>query len=38
VYFTQRRAAVILLLCGGDKRRQWIDVERALALAKGWQE
>ena len=38
VYFTQRGAAVILLLCGGDKRRQWIDIERAVALAKRWQE
>jgi putative addiction module killer protein len=38
VYFTRRGAAVILLLCGADKRRQSIDIERAVAMAKDWQE
>jgi putative addiction module killer protein len=30
VYFTMRGRACVLLLCGGDKRRQSSDIERAL--------
>jgi len=29
VYFTQRDQALILLLCGGDKRTQASDIRRA---------
>lgn len=33
VYFVRRGADVLLLLCGGSKRTQGKDVERAKALA-----
>jgi putative addiction module killer protein len=36
VYFTQRGALVVLLLCGGDKGTQDRDIERAINLAKEW--
>jgi putative addiction module killer protein len=36
VYFTQRGALVVLLLCGGDKRTQDKDIERAISMAKEW--
>lgn len=38
VYFTQRGPIVIVILCGGDKRTQNADIERAVAIAKDWQE
>jgi putative addiction module killer protein len=38
VYFMQRGKAVIVLLCGGDKRTQSTDIRRAIAMAKDWQE
>ena len=34
VYFVQRGAVLIGLLCGGDKRSQARDIARAVALAK----
>ncbi len=34
VYFIRRGESVVLLLCGGDKRSQDRDIERALALAQ----
>jgi putative addiction module killer protein len=34
LYFTRRGAKVILLLCGGDKRTQAGDINRALKLVK----
>jgi putative addiction module killer protein len=34
VYFVQRGAVLIILLCGGDKRSQKRDIVRAKALAK----
>lgn len=34
VYFTVRGAAIILLLCGGDKSSQYADIKRALKLLK----
>ena len=34
VYFVQRGAALIILLAGGDKRRQDRDIEMALELAR----
>jgi putative addiction module killer protein len=33
VYFVGRGAAVVVLLCGGDKRSQDRDIKRALELA-----
>lgn len=32
LYFTRRGRAVILLLCGGDKRTQAADIKRALKM------
>src|SRR4051812_36012940 len=34
VYFIGRGDAVVVLLCGGDKRTQTRDIARALALAR----
>ena len=34
VYFTRVGATIVLLLCGGDKRSQNRDIERALAMAR----
>jgi putative addiction module killer protein len=34
VYFVGRGDAVVVLLCGGDKRSQHRDIARALELAK----
>lgn len=33
VYYTQRGAVLVILLCGGDKSTQRADIERAKALA-----
>jgi len=38
VYYTQRGAVVVVLLCGGDKRSQDADIERATEMAKTWKE
>jgi putative addiction module killer protein len=38
VYYTQRGAVVVVLLCGGDKRSQDADIERASEMAKTWKE
>ncbi len=35
VYFTHRGAAIVLLLCGGDKRTQPRDIDRARELMEG---
>jgi putative addiction module killer protein len=37
VYFKQRGATVVLLLCGGDKRSQLADIRRAIGLASDWE-
>lgn len=34
VYYEQRGTVLVMLLCGGDKRTQRRDIERARALAK----
>ena len=34
VYFARRGGTVVVLLCGGDKRRQDRDITRALELAR----
>jgi putative addiction module killer protein len=36
VYFTQRGARVLLLLCGGDKRSQQSDIVRAREISSEW--
>ncbi len=36
LYYTQRGKALVLLLCGGDKRTQDADIKRAFKLAKDW--
>lgn len=38
VYYVQRGALLILLLCGGDKSTQDSDIRRAKALAARWIE
>ncbi|WP_456717004.1 type II toxin-antitoxin system RelE/ParE family toxin [Bradyrhizobium sp. USDA 4353] len=34
VYYVHRGAEIVILLCGGDKRRQQQDIKRAHALAE----
>lgn len=34
VYFVRRGSMVVILLCGGDKRKQGRDIARALELAR----
>jgi len=34
VYYVHRGAAVVILLCGGDKRTQRRDIRRAHAMAR----
>jgi putative addiction module killer protein len=36
VYYAQRGAALILLLCGGDKSTQNADIKLAIASVKDW--
>ena len=38
VYYAQTGKTVLLLLCGGDKRRQNADVSTAVAYWKDWQD
>ena len=38
VYFLQRGSAVVVILCGGDKRSQAADVKRAIKIAADWKE
>lgn len=38
ICFTRRGNTVVVLLCGGDKRRQDADIDRAIDLAKLWKE
>lgn len=38
VYFMQRGAIVIVLLCGGDKSTQDADIRAAMTIAKDWKE
>ena len=37
VYYAQSGSRVILLLCGGDKRTQDADIERAVKYWRDWQ-
>ncbi|MDP3409301.1 type II toxin-antitoxin system RelE/ParE family toxin [Bosea sp. (in: a-proteobacteria)] len=34
LYFVQRGAELVILLCGGDKRRQAADIAKAKRMAK----
>ncbi|PYB77121.1 type II toxin-antitoxin system RelE/ParE family toxin [Rhizobium wuzhouense] len=38
IYFTQRGAEIIVLLCGGDKDSQVRDIDTAKRLARIWRE
>jgi putative addiction module killer protein len=38
VYFMQRGAVIIVLLCGGDKSTQQADIKEAKKLASAWME
>jgi putative addiction module killer protein len=38
VYFQQRGNTIAVLLCGGDKRTQDRDIEKAKRLAREWSE
>lgn len=38
VYYMQRGRLLIVLLCGGDKRTQGVDIKRAKAIASDWKE
>jgi putative addiction module killer protein len=38
VYFVQRGSAVVVILCGGDKRTQAADINRAIKIAADWKE
>ena len=37
VYYAQARSQVVLLLCGGDKRTQDADIDRAVRHWQDWQ-
>ena len=34
IYYVQRGAQIVILLCGGDKRTQQQDIKRAQKLAE----
>ena len=34
LYFTKQEDRIVVLLCGGDKKRQSADIERAKKMAK----
>jgi putative addiction module killer protein len=34
IYYVHRGAQIVILLCGGDKRRQRQDIKRAQTLAE----
>ena len=36
VYFKQRAGVIALLLCGGDKSTQAVDIENAKSIAAQW--
>jgi putative addiction module killer protein len=38
VYYCRKGQRLILLICGGDKRTQQRDIDKALLLARLWKE
>ncbi len=38
VYFIQRGAVLVVLLAGGDKSAQNVDIKRAIEIAKEWKD
>jgi len=38
IYYAMTGRSIVLLLCGGDKRKQASDIERAVALLKDYKE
>lgn len=38
VYFMRRGPVLIVILAGGDKRTQDVDIEQAIAIASEWKE
>ena len=38
VYYAMLGKVCVLLLCGGDKRKQWSDIDRALEYLKDYKE
>ncbi len=38
VYFLQGGSEIVVLLCGGDKRTQAADINRAITIAADWKE
>jgi putative addiction module killer protein len=38
VYYTKRGAAIVILLCAGDKRTQKQDIKRAIEMVRGMAE
>ncbi|HEV7775351.1 MAG TPA: type II toxin-antitoxin system RelE/ParE family toxin [Luteibacter sp.] len=38
LYYMQRGAVVVVLLAGGDKRTQSVDIDRARSIAAEWKE
>lgn len=38
VYFARRGPLVVVLLCGGDKRTQDADIQRAIEIVKDWED
>jgi putative addiction module killer protein len=38
VYFMQSGSAVVVILCGDDKKTQAADIKRAIKIAADWKE
>src|SRR3954465_9793712 len=38
VYFAQRGAMLVVVLCAGDKRTQDADIKRAIEIAASWKD
>jgi putative addiction module killer protein len=38
VYFMQRGLMLVVLLCGGDKRTQQANIDRAMRIAAQWKD
>ena len=38
LYFMRRGTVMVVLLAGGDKGTQQVDIKRAIEVSKGWKE